>query len=113
MIPVESPNESTATPHTLEQCEKHVAQRRLWIGHNNVVAELDPGTAAGQQCGTIIQVVLAADVRAEHHARVVKQARAIGLLDRLEPVNQVCKSFGHAAVACAWLASMRGPGNSD
>ena len=71
----------------VEQGQPRIAQRRvLWC--DEVVAELDPGTAAGEERGAVVEVVLGADVAAVSKGDVVEQTRTIGFFGRFEFVDE-------------------------
>ena len=73
----------------VEQGEPKIAERHFGLGHDEVLAELDACAAAGDEGGTVVEVVNAADVAAVAEAGVIKQATAIGLLAGFESVDEM------------------------
>ena len=57
----------------LEQGEPCIAQRGVFC-HDKVLAEADVGTAACDEGWTVREVVNGAEVAAEHHGGVIKEA---------------------------------------
>ena len=67
--------------------QPNIAQRRV-LRQDEVLAQLQAGSAAGEDGRAIGQVVDGADVRSEGYGGVVEETRSVGFLRGLELVDQ-------------------------
>ena len=85
-------------PHPVQHGQPDVAERGI-LWKNQMLAELEVGSTAGEDGGAIGQVMDGADVRTESHGSVVKQAGTISFFGGLELVDQAGKEFAVNLVA--------------
>ena len=74
-------------PKSLQHRQPHIAQRCV-LRQDEMLAQFQVGSAAGENRWAIGQVVDGADVRSEGHGGVVEEARSVGFLCGLEFVDQ-------------------------
>ena len=72
---------------SLQHCQPHIAQWCV-LRQDEVPAQFQAGSAAGEDGRAIGQVVDGADVRSEGHGGVLEEARPVGFLRGLEFVDQ-------------------------
>ncbi len=63
------------------------------------MAEADSGTTAGDECGTVGEVVNGAEVAPEHYGGVVEKAGSVRLFDAFETVQQSCEQVAVCGIA--------------